>query len=308
MKKMSETIIFFGSGPVAAESLKLLAADFNIEAVITKPKPDHYKGVFPVIEVTQQLGIRTLYTKNKAELSDLFSTEQIKSPLGIVIDHGILIGQDVIDCFPLGIVNSHFSLLPEWRGADPISFSILSGQKRTGVSLMLINQALDDGPLLAQAEYLLPQDITTPELTDELINLSHQTLTTILPLYIKGDVEPIDQLVATISDSKIPTYSRKLTKQDGILDFANPAEQLEREIRAFTGWPRSRTIIGDIDVVVTRAHVINENGSAGSLWQKPKQLGIYTSKGILVIDTLIPAGKKEMSAEAFLAGYNLGSV
>jgi methionyl-tRNA formyltransferase len=177
MKKMSETIVFFGSGPVAAESLKLLAEDFNIEAVITKPKPAHHTGIFPVIEVADKFGIKILYTKNKVELSDLFSTKPVKSLVGLVIDHGILIGQDVIGYFPLGIINSHFSLLPEWRGADPISFSILSGQKRTGISLMLINQDLDEGPLLAQSEYLLSPDITTPELTDDLINLSHQTLT-----------------------------------------------------------------------------------------------------------------------------------
>src|SRR5579884_2488504 len=150
MKKTSETIIFFGSGPVAAESLKRLSENFSVEAVVTKPKPKHHKYDFPVIKIAEGLALNTLTVTDKASLTELFRERSFKSKVGVVIDFGIIIDKEVIDAFPLGIVNSHFSLLPLLRGADPISFAILEGHDKTGVSLMLINEALDEGPLLTE--------------------------------------------------------------------------------------------------------------------------------------------------------------
>src|SRR5579884_3510995 len=147
MKKMSETIVFFGSGPVAAASLELLAPVFNIEAVVTKPKPPHHKGRFEVLELADRLNLKVLTASDQAQLSQLFQTKSLSSRLGLLIDFGIIVPKDVIDYFHLGIINSHFSLLPRWRGADPISFAILNGDKTTGVSLMLLVPALDEGPL-----------------------------------------------------------------------------------------------------------------------------------------------------------------
>ncbi|MEK7059135.1 MAG: methionyl-tRNA formyltransferase [Patescibacteria group bacterium] len=302
---MSKTILFFGSGPVAAESLALLAKDFQIEAVVTKPKPPHHKADFPVLTLAAKLGLKVLPTADKQKLLELFKTKPAASQLGIVIDYGIIIPQQVIDYFPLGIINSHFSLLPEWRGADPITFSILSGQKRTGVSLMLIEENLDEGPLLAQTPYDIPPNATTPELTEQLIELSHESLKQILPLYMDGSINPAPQEQVTMAASNKSTYSRKLTKQDGVLDFNKSAAVLECEVRAFVGWPRSRTRLGATDVVVTKAHVGEATGKPGQLWIQGKQLGVHASDNTLVIDSLVPAGKREMSAAAFLAGYKL---
>lgn len=305
MKKISEPVVFFGSGPVAAASLELLAADFEIETVITKPRPPHHRGDYPVLDVTQRLGLKTLLTGDGHELDQLFQSRPVSSRLGIVIDYGIIIGQAVIDYFPLGIINSHFSLLPRWRGADPISFAILNGDQQTGVSLMLINNKLDEGPLLAQSPFDLLPDTTTPQLTEQLISLSHQSLNSIVPLYAAGKTRAAPQSQVTMAKPPEPTYSRKLTKEDSLLDFAKPAAQLEREVRAYAGWPRSRTMLGEISIVVTKAHVEAGQGAPGQLRYQPKSLGIYTSKDTFVIDSLIPAGKKEMPASAFLAGYTI---
>ncbi len=296
MTVMSETILFFGSGPVAARSLELLAQDFTIEAVVTKPQPAHHKEPFPVLEVAAKLGLRTLTPTNKQALSDLFASKPVSSRLGVVIDYGIIIGQDVIDYFPLGIVNSHFSLLPRWRGADPISFAILEGDEQTGVSLMLIVAALDEGPLLAQAPYDIPADQTTPELTDALIEVSAHSLKEVLPLYVDGQIQPQQQT----GDA---TYSRKLSKADGLLDFTKTAGQLERQIRAFTPWPGSRTAVGGKELIISSAHTLAGNSEPSKFWISEKTFGFYTTEGILVIDTLKPAGKAEMSSQAFLAGY-----
>jgi methionyl-tRNA formyltransferase len=321
-------IVFFGSGPVAAKSLELLSKYCDVEAVITKPQPEHHKEPFPVLAVAEHIGAQVYTPVGRQALSELFATKPVSSRLGIVIDYGYLINQDVIDYFPLGIINSHFSLLPELRGADPITFSILSGQKETGISLMLITAGMDEGPLLAQTPYAIPPHATTPELTQALIEISDYSLSRIIPLYIDGQTQPADQFEIALPGHERASYSRKLTKEDGLLDFSKPAEQLEREVRAFIEWPKSRTSISGKEIVVTKAHVLeasalddtgtppitdgtapDSTSGTGTIWldnpAKPKQFGFITSHGVLVVDMLKPAGKPEMGAEAFLAGYGL---
>ncbi|HVC36658.1 MAG TPA: methionyl-tRNA formyltransferase [Candidatus Dormibacteraeota bacterium] len=300
---MSKTVVFFGSGPVAAESLALLATDFVIEAVVTKPRPLHHKTDYPVLLVAKKLGIKSYTPNNKQQLSDLFKTKPTSSQIGVVIDYGIIISRDVIDYFAQGIINSHFSLLPEWRGADPISAAILSGQTLTGVSLMLINEKLDEGPLLAQKELKIKPTETALQLTSSLIELSHQMLVETVPLYSSGQLKPADQLRATISKTKIATYSRKLTKDDGLLDWYKPAAILERQIRAFIDWPKSRCQIAKQEIIVTQAKVIPGNGQAGTVQVIGKRLLVATAKDWLEIERLKPISKPEMSAQAFLAGY-----
>ena len=310
MKKISEPIVFFGSGPVGAESLALLAEWADVEAVVTKPQPPHHKEPFPVLVLAEQLGLKTYTPNGKKELSELVAAKPFQSRLGIVIDYGFIINQDVIDSFALGIVNSHFSLLPEWRGADPITFSILSGQAETGVSLMVITAGMDEGPLLAQAVYNIPANTTTPDLTSDLIELSDATLQEIIPAYVSGNLEPAPQQAVTLAKSPSPTYSRKLSKTDSVLDFTKPAIQLEREVRAFAEWPKSRTTLAGKEVVITKSHVLNSQLATrnsqlepGKAYVENKELHIATTDGVLVVDALKPAGKPEMTAQAFLAGY-----
>jgi methionyl-tRNA formyltransferase len=302
MNKMSEPIVFFGSGPVAAESLRLLHKHCSIEAVITKPRAAHHKGDVPVLTLAEELGLPVFTATNKRALDELFSTSPVQSKLAILIDFGIIVSQAVIDYFPLGILNSHFSLLPEWRGADPITFSILSGQKRTGVSLMLLTAGMDEGPLIAQVDYDLTPETTAISLTADLIELSDWQLQTMLPLYTAGDALIVEQ-DAWIQGAAEPTYSRKLAKEDGIIDWSKPADVIEREIRAFIEWPKSRATLNGLEVIFTAAHVIDAEGKAGTTAIIDKLPVVYCGKQALVIDKIKPAGKKEMTGEAFLAGY-----
>ncbi len=291
-------IVFFGSGPVAAKSLELLQNNFNIEAVITKPKPAHHKNSFPVIDICEKYKIPYITCTNKNELSKLIAQSQFKSEIGVLIDYGIIVNQDVIDAFPLGIVNSHFSILPDLRGADPISFAILSGQKTTGVSLMLLVKEMDEGPLIAYNEYKLPQTITTPLLTEHLIQFSDKLLVAELPKYIANGIT----FPQSITGRKT-SYSKKLTKNDGLLDWNLPATILERQIRAFIEWPKSYTKIADINITVTKAEVVKKIGETGDIIIKDKQLIVNCAEDALRIISLIPTGKKEMTTEAFLNGH-----
>ncbi len=294
-KKLGPTI-FFGSGPLAAKSLSLLMPDIEFEAIITKPA---------TVETMKALAakIPVFAVQDKQALDQLIKDHHFKSIFAILIDFGIIVSQATIDHFSLGIINCHFSLLPEWRGADPISYAILSGQKQTGVSLMLLVERMDEGPLLAQARYDIPVNITTPVLTTALTQLSVATLKTILPLYLQHQVTPISQEVGKIIGNKTPSYSRKLTKEDGIIQWTKPAIQLEREIRAFIEWPKSRCWLANREVIITQARVNSKQGKPGDVYLKGQQLLIYCGDESLEILRVKPIGKPEMSVKAFLAGY-----
>lgn len=301
MKNLGATVVFFGNGPVAAASLQGLIDTFGveaIEAVITKTRPVHHKELAPVEELANSVDIPLWFASTKSELQELIEDKKPLSPVGLVIDYGVIISAQTIGYFKKGIINSHFSLLPEWRGADPITYSLLSGQTKTGISLMLIDEGLDTGPLLGDTHYEFDGTETSEVLTDKLIELSNQTIAVILPLYLEGHASPLAQ-----TDTLV-THSRKLTKQDGQLIWDKSATELEREVRAFSGWPKSRAIIANVECTVITAKASNQVGQPGQIsTTSEKTLLIGCQQGSLEVLELQPAGKNKMSATAFLNGY-----
>lgn len=301
------SIVFIGAGPVAAKSLRQIGSKFNVEAVITKKKADHHKDEPPVSLEAKNMGATIFEANTKKELDYIIEKNKFSSELAVLIDFGVIVSEGAINSFPRGIINSHFSLLPEWRGADPITFSILSGQSKTGVSLMLLNTGMDEGPILDQRTIDISPSDTGLTLTDKLINLSSEMLTDDIPRYLSGDINPISQI--DYSKNKgldfNPSYSHKLTKLDGKVDWTKPAEVIEREIRAFQPWPKSYSSLGN-DLTVT----LLEASIESSLMLKPGQiktdknsLFIGTSTNALSIKNLQPAGKKNMTSAEFLRGY-----
>ena len=298
MTKTSEKIVFFGSGPVASRSLELLVKEFDINLVITKPNKPGHNDPTPVIDIANKYKIKTYLPSNRSELDDLIKSENISNKIAILIDYGIIVSQTVIDHFPLGIVNSHFSLLPKWRGADPISFSILSGDPLTGVSLMLLTKGMDEGPLLDQKEIKLLTEDNSVSLTKKLIDLSNDMLVDSIPKYINGDLKPYEQ-----PTTEVPTYSRKLTKADGIINWSKTAKQIEQEIRAYIEWPKSHAKLVDRDIIITKAHTESGSGSVGSYYLDKTTLKYFCGEDVLIVDRLKPSGKNEMHIKSFLAGY-----
>lgn len=298
--KKSSSLLFFGSGPVALKSLEYLSTLYDIEGVITKPKAVKQKDTPLVINwaITHKVPYHTV--ASKAELDTLFTNLTPASRVGIVVDFGIIISNMVIESFDLGIINSHFSLLPKLRGADPISFAILEGLTETGVSLMKIVPALDEGPLLAQRAITISPSITEPELTNTLIELSCELFKEYLPKYISGELNTYEQDV-----SKGATYTRKLTKQDGIIDWQDTAQDIERQVRTFLQWPKSRTHLGEYDVIITKVSLSPVRLKPGTVQVVQGELLIGTATEAIKIDELKPAGKGAMSAKSFLAGYSI---
>ncbi len=291
MSKLSN-LVFFGSGPVAAASLEgLMGAGFKIEGVVTKPKPPHHRGSFPVLEIATRHNLDIYPTSDKQDLVKLFKNHSFSSSCGLVVDYGIIIPKEVIDTFPKGIINSHFSLLPQWRGADPITFSILSGQEQTGVSLMLIEPTLDTGQLLAQADYKMTPDEDIISLTRNLTELSNKTLCEILPLYLDGKIALAQQ-----NPDQKPTYSRRLTKDDGKINWDKSAEELEREVRAFRGWPKSQANTFGHNIIITKARIAKS--------QEDGKLVERCNPGFLEIQELIGPSGRTMSGADFLRGYS----
>ncbi len=295
-KNDKPSLIFFGSGPVAAASLELLIDSFQFEAVVTKATTEHeLKAVAK--------GIPVYCVSDKNDLDALFTTVNFTSSVAILIDFGILVSKKIIDFFEHGIINCHFSLLPELRGADPISFAILEGKKHTGVSLMLLVEAMDEGPLLSQVRLSLDGRETTPSLTQKLIALSAAELKKIMPLWLSREIKTTSQDAVSESSVITPSYTRKLTKSDGLIDWSKPAIQIEREIRAYADWPKSTVKLAGIDCIITHATPVDETGKVNTLFIQGKELGVHCGKQALIINSLKPAGKKEMSSTAFLAGY-----
>lgn len=301
---MATPIVFFGNERLAtgvtssAPALqRLIESNYDIKAVVVHNEPtvSRKQRKQEVVMLAEHNHIPVLAPDKLRDITDELKSYQ--ATVGVLAAFGKIVPQSIIDIFPAGIVNIHPSLLPLHRGPTPIESVMLDGSRKTGVSLMQLVKEMDAGPVYAYSEYELTGAESKQELADELGSLGASMLTTLLPRIITGDIAGMPQ-----DDSKA-TYDKLITKEDGILDWSKTARQLEREIRTYAEWPKCRTMLGDHAVIVTEAHVEKGTGAPGQLWHSEKQLGVHCADGILVLDSLKPAGKGEMTAEAFLNGY-----
>ncbi|MFZ2544833.1 MAG: methionyl-tRNA formyltransferase [Candidatus Saccharimonadales bacterium] len=222
-----------------------------------------------------------------------------EAKIAVLAAYGRIIPQSVLDEFPVGVINIHPSLLPQYRGTAPIEQAILDGVQKTGVSIMRLTAGMDEGPIYKQKTLHLNNTETKQELTNKLQLLGAEMLKEILPQIADGTLKPRSQ-----PHPDRATYTRKIDKTDGIIDWTKPAQQIEREIRAFDGWPQSRTKLSDVDIIITKASVVEiPTIQPGKILVEKDDLIIGTSKNCLKIQSLKPIGKKEMPVKAFLAGY-----
>lgn len=301
-KKNSTTTstVFFGTGDVSLATLQGIHAELDIEAVITKPdlltSSGHKKP--PAVKVwAEQHSIPCYQPANKAELSQLLRDIKFSSAVGLVVDYGIIIPPDVLAAFPNGLVNSHFSLLPKWRGADPITWPILAGDKETGVTIMQVDEGMDTGDILYQEAIEIAEQETTASLTDKLIKLSNRMITESLPAFVAGELAP------TAQDNDQASYSTKITKEMGAIDSELSAAEIERQIRAFQDWPGSYLTIQGTLLTIKSAKVSQAKVAPGQLTYQGGQLLFGCTQDSLEILQIQPAGKKPMDAKSFANGY-----
>jgi methionyl-tRNA formyltransferase len=273
MKKTSKKIVFFGNEklatgiPTAKPIIRnaVVAAGFEIEQHIT------------------------------GKLSELLPHE---AQLAVLAAYGHIIPGSVLEQFPLGIINVHPSLLPLFRGPTPVEQAILDGVTTTGVSIMRLTAGMDEGPVYKQKSVRLTGKESKAQLATQLQKLGSELLVEVLPEIAAGTLNPRQQ-----PHPDRATYSQLLVKEDGHIDWQKSAQQIEREVRAFAGWPGSRTVIAGKEVIIIAAEVDNAEGAAGTTAVRDKALIVFCGQGSLVIKRLKPAGKSEMTAQAFLAGY-----
>lgn len=300
----SKSIVFFGSGDIGLATVKNLAKSIDVEALITKP--DVFlrgKQLSPLIKTwAQSRSIPVYQPVDKAQLAELATKAGFKSPAGVVAEYGLIIPQSVIDYFRLGILNCHFSLLPRWRGADPIRAAILNGDKTSGVSLMVINQALDEGDIIAQADTDVSPQETADSLRAKLIKLSNQLLNQHLFSYLDNKLTPQPQ-----DNNQQATYAPKITKASGQINWSDKAGTIERQIRAFVGWPGSFGKLGGKDVTILDAEILKTTvpikQKPGAIIPDASHLLVQTGDGVLKVNKIHPAGKKPMTGGDFIRGY-----
>jgi methionyl-tRNA formyltransferase len=225
--------------------------------------------------------------------------------LYIVAAFGQILPQAVLDQPRYGTLNIHASLLPKYRGPDPIAETILQGESETGVSIMLLDAGIDTGPVLLQRRIEVASDETAGSLTVKLANLGAAALLEALPLWIAGKITPQPQ------DDLKATHTRMLRKEDGEIHWDKPASVLERQVRAYTPWPSAYTYWKGKLLKIIAAHVLDVTPAypkpPGYAFEREEAghqfLALVTGSGILVVRQLQLEGKKAMSAEEFLRGY-----
>ncbi|HEY5152895.1 MAG TPA: methionyl-tRNA formyltransferase, partial [Candidatus Saccharimonadales bacterium] len=302
---MSKKILFFGNERLATgvhsgvPTLQaLLTAGYDVAAIVVaqaETAKSRQARQLEVSVIAGQYDIPLLAPADLVEAGNQLST--FGAEAAVLIAYGKIVPAAVLDMFPRGIINVHPSLLPLHRGPTPIENAILQADKQTGVSLMRLVPQMDAGPVYARQSLPLDGTETKQGLADHLSAIGVDMVLEHLPNVLDGSARPQPQ------DETAATYDHLIAKTDGRLNWTKPAARLEREIRAYAGWPRSRAKLGSTDVIITGCHVENGHGQPGSPLLGSDHLAICCGQDVLAIDSLIPAGKKEMSGKAFLAGY-----
>ena len=303
---MSHRLIFFGNERLATgvtTRLPVLQAlinhDYEIAAIVTGSQAATSRRHRPleVADFAQQHQIPLLTSITVTDIAKLDAS------LGVLVAYGRMVPTAVIEAFSNGIVNLHPSLLPLHRGPIPLEAAILAGAPETGLSLMKLAPAMDAGPAYRQVNVPLDGAESKQALADRLGALGAEELIKYLPAILDGSLSPQPQ------DDTKASYDQRLTKTAGQIDWSLPAVKLERQIRAFAGWPGSQTFMAGTSVTITSAHVAptpdGTSSQPGTITATSQQLAVQTGDGLLIIDSLKPAGSKDMPAQAFLAGHRM---
>ncbi len=302
---MSARLAFFGNERLAtgvdsqpAILKSLLAHGYEFAAVFVRGGGKDMGGIE---SFCRQAGLNVLSPGSKAELEEMVAAHPADA--GILAAFGMIVPESVIGAYRCGIVNIHPSLLPAYRGPTPIEQAILDGAPETGVSLMALAPEMDAGPVYAQRHYRVPAGTTKAELAAHLQQLGASLLADSLPAITQGSLHPSPQ------NDKLATYTKLITKADGRIDWKLPAGQIERQVRAYAGWPGSRAELFGQDAIVTQVAVGRDNTDheAGSIvGTRDGVIVIAAGDGsTLLIERLKPAGKKEMAAADFLRGLHI---
>src|SRR5205823_4778382 len=219
----------------------------------------------------------------------------------VVMAYGQILPGNVLEIPKIASLNLHASLLPRWRGAAPIQAAIVAGDTETGITVMYVDEGLDTGDILLKTEIqILPND-TGGSLHDRLAQLAPGALSEALELLNDGYAPRIPQ------DSAHATYAPKLTRESGRIGWSEPAEVIERKIRAFNPWPGAFMRIDGRNLKIFSASIVDRTGAPGEILHSEKELVIAAGKDALSLGNVQLEGKRRMSASEFLHGHAASS-
>jgi methionyl-tRNA formyltransferase len=303
-------IVFMGTAALACESLEALAreGDFAVAAVVTRPdrpKGRHLESQASPVKVAA-LGLRIpVLEPERARDAEFIKQLRATGPdLIVVAAYGQILPPEILALPRLGCVNVHTSLLPKYRGAAPIQWALLNDEKETGVTIMQMNAGLDTGDILTQKATSISADDDAQTLHDRLAKIGAELLVQTVREYAAGRIVPRPQPAEGAS------HARKIQKEDGLLDWTQPARVLWNRIRAFTPWPGAFTHLPGSPksrlLKIWRAEVGDESGAAGEILRADADgVVIACGEGALRVQNLQVEGGKRLAAREFLAGHPL---
>lgn len=300
-------VIFMGTPDFSVGTLAALV-EAGHEVVLAVTQPDKPKGrgremqYTPVKEYALEKGI-PVYQPGKVRRPECIEElKKYQADVCVVIAFGQILPKEILEMTPYGCINVHASLLPKYRGAAPIQWAIINGESISGVTTMQMDEGLDTGDMLEKAEVPLGEKITGGELHDLLAEAGAKLCVQTLEKLEKGELKPEKQ-------GETPTaYARMLDKKLGNIDWTRPAVEIERLIRGLNPWPSAYTTWNEKTMKIWDADVVDEEKTAepGTIIEVTKQtFSVQTGEGALRINELQIPGKKKMSADAFLRGYQV---
>lgn len=290
----------------------LLSLGYQVVGVYTQPDKPSGRGRFPVPPPTKtfalEQGIPVFQPTSLRQPEAQAELARLAPDVAVVAAYGKILPPEVLRIPRFGHVNVHPSLLPKYRGPSPVASAILHGETRTGTSIMLLDEGMDSGQVLAGRLESIQADDTTQSLTPRLFRIGAELLTEVLPLWVGGEVAPQPQ------DQALATVTKKLQKEDGDAQWELAAEDLERRLRAFTPWPGLFTSWNGRLLKILSATALpsvegSQPGTVIPLREQDIPAGVVAGRGVLGLKTLQLEGKRPIACEEFLRGYGdfLGS-
>ena len=300
-------IIFMGTPDFSVGTLEaLVEAGHEVCLVVTQPDKPKGRGkemqYTPVKEAALKYGIEVYQPRRIREAECVKKLRQYNADIMVVIAFGQIIPKEILEMVPYGCVNVHASLLPKYRGAAPIQWSIIDGEAVTGVTTMQMDEGLDTGDMLLKTEVPITAEETGESLHDKLAKAGAALCVETLAKLQEGSIVPEKQ-------GESPTaYAKMLDKKLGNIDWTKSAIEIERLVRGLNSWPSAYTYWNKKVVKIWKASVTDEksNEQAGTVVKVEKD-GFYvqTGNGLLKVLELQIPGKKRMDAGAFLRGYTI---
>ena len=300
-------VIFMGTPDFAVETLEEIIAAGH-EVVLVVSQPDKAVGrskalkYTPVKACAVEHGIEVYQPERIRDTECVEHLREYQPDIIIVEAFGQIIPKVILDMPKYGCINVHASLLPKYRGAAPIQWAVINGDKVTGVTTMRMDEGLDTGDMILKEEVELAADETGGSLFDRLSKTGAGLCVKTMEAIENGTA------VYTPQDSSLATHTAKIHKELGSIDWTKPATEIECLIRGLDPWPSAYTRLGDKTLKIWKASVIEENTKAapGCLVKVTKNtIWVQTGEGLLSLLEVQLEGKKRMTTEAFLNGYTV---